>query len=286
LLEAIAQRSEAALQVRVGCALAFEFERPTPAVFLVRPEDGGSHHVIREDWATQPAAVYHDYTDLFGNACRRLTLPQGGVSLRYDAIVETSSQPDALDWNVEQHLVQDLPDEVLVYTLPSRYCLSDVLGDRAMQLFGSTPRGRGCVQAICDWVHEHVSFNAETSTPLTTAVDVFESGRGVCRDYAHLAITFCRAMSIPARYVFGYLPDIDVPPPYPAMDFCAWFEAYLGGMWWTFDPRNNEQRKGRIRIALGRDALDVAMVTTYGVSKFNTMSVWADEVNDGGTPAR
>ena len=286
MLEAIAQRSEAALQVRVGCALAFEFERPTPAVFLVRPEDGGSHHVIREDWATQPAAVYHDYTDLFGNACRRLTLPQGGVSLRYDAIVETSSQPDALDWNVEQHLVQDLPDEVLVYTLPSRYCLSDVLGDRAMQLFGSTPRGRGCVQAICDWVHEHVSFNAETSTPLTTAVDVFESGRGVCRDYAHLAITFCRAMSIPARYVFGYLPDIDVPPPYPAMDFCAWFEAYLGGMWWTFDPRNNEQRKGRIRIALGRDALDVAMVTTYGVSKFNTMSVWADEVNDGGTPAR
>ena len=286
MLEAIAQRSEAALQVRVGCALAFEFERPTPAVFLVRPEDGGSHHVIREDWATQPAAVYHDYTDLFGNACRRLTLPQGGVSLRYDAIVETSSQLDALDWNVEQHLVQDLPDEVLVYTLPSRYCLSDVLGDRAMQLFGSTPRGRGCVQAICDWVHEHVSFNAETSTPLTTAVDVFESGRGVCRDYAHLAITFCRAMSIPARYVFGYLPDIDVPPPYPAMDFCAWFEAYLGGMWWTFDPRNNEQRKGRIRIALGRDALDVAMVTTYGVSKFNTMSVWADEVNDGGTPAR
>ena len=276
---------ETVLRVRVGCTLAFEFEYPTPAVFLVRPEDGGRHQVIREQWATQPDAMYHDYTDLFGNACRRLTLPQGEVSLRYDAIVQTSRELDAVDWNVEQHLVQDLPDDVLVYTLPSRYCLSDVLVDRAAQLFGSAPRGRGCVQAICDWVNAHVTFVTGTSSQLTTAVDVFESGRGVCRDYAHLAITFCRAMNIPARYVFGYLPDLDVPPPYPTMDFCAWFEAYLGGMWWTFDPRNNEPRKGRIRVALGRDALDVAMLTTYGPSKFNTMSVWADEVNNGGTPA-
>jgi transglutaminase-like putative cysteine protease len=286
LLEAIAQRREVALHVRVGCAFEYEFERATPAVFLVRPEDGGGHHVIREQWATLPDAIYHDYTDLFGNACRRLTLPEGSVSVHYDATVQTSSQLDAVDWNAEQHLVQDLPDDVLVYTLPSRYCLSDVLGDHAMRLFGSAPRGRGCVQAICDWVHAHVSFIAGTSTPLTTAVDVFESGRGVCRDYAHLAITFCRAMSIPARYVCGYLPDIDVSPPYPPMDFCAWFEAYLGGMWWTFDPRNNEQRKGRIRIALGRDALDVATVTTYGASQFKAMSVWADEVSDGGTSAR
>ena len=276
---------ETMLHVRVGCELAFEFANPTPAVFLVRPEDGGRHRVIREQWVTQPDAMYHDYTDLFGNACRRLTLPQGEVSLRYDAVVQTSPELDAVDWNVEQHLVQDLPDDVLVYTLPSRYCLSDVLVDRAAQLFGSAPRGRGCVQAICDWVNAHVTFVTGTSSQLTTAVDVFESGRGVCRDYAHLAITFCRAMNIPARYVFGYLPDLDVPPPYPTMDFCAWFEAYLGGMWWTFDPRNNEPRKGRIRVALGRDALDVAMLTTYGPSKFNTMSVWADEVNNGGTPA-
>jgi transglutaminase-like putative cysteine protease len=282
-LEAIGLGNEAALRVRVGCALAYEFERPTPAIFLVRPEDGGSHHIVSEEWVTQPAAPYHDYTDLFGNACRRLTLPEGSVSLRYDAIVRTSPELDAVDCNAEQHLVQDLPDDVLVYTLPSRYCLSDVLGDRAMQLFGSAPLGRGCVEAICDWVHAHISFSAGASTQLTTAVDVLESGRGVCRDYAHLAITFCRAMNIPARYAFGYLPDIDVPPPYPDMDFCAWFEAYLGGMWWTFDPRNNERRKGRIRIALGRDALDVAMVTTYGASQFNAMSVWADEVRDGAT---
>lgn len=283
-MEATGLGNEAALHVRVGCALAYEFARPTPAIFIVRPEDGGSHHVIREEWVTQPAAPYHDYTDLFGNACRRLTLPEGSVSLRYDAIVRTSPELDAVDWNAEQHLVQDLPDDVLVYTLPSRYCLSDVLGGHAMELFGSAPLGRGCVQAICDWVHAHISFSAGASTQLTTAVDVLESGRGVCRDYAHLAITFCRAMNIPARYAFGYLPDIDVPPPYPDMDFCAWFEAYLGGMWWTFDPRNNERRKGRIRIALGRDALDVAMVTTYGLSQFNAMSVWADEISDGATP--
>ena len=160
------------------------------------------------------------------------------------AIVQTSPELDAVDWNVEQHLVQDLPDDVLVYTLPSRYCLSDVLVDRAAQLFGSAPRGRGCVQAICDWVNAHVTFIAGTSSPLTTSVDVFESGRGVCRDYAHLAITFCRAMNIPARYAFGYLPDLDVPPPYPMMDFCAWFEAYLGGMWWTFTRATTSHARG------------------------------------------
>jgi transglutaminase-like putative cysteine protease len=242
--------------------------------------------VIREEWTTQPGATYHDYADLFGNVCRRIVLPAGDVSLRYDAVVSTPPQVDAVDWDAEQHRVQDLPDEVLVYTLPSRYCLSDVLAGRALQLFGTAPLGRGCVQAICDWVHEHITFDMSASTPFTTALDVFESGRGVCRDYAHLAITFCRAMNIPARYVFGYLPDIDVPPPYPPMDFCAWFEAYLGGKWWTFDPRNNEARKGRIPIALGRDALDVAMVTTYGASTLNSMQVWADEVADGETAAR
>ena len=278
--------AQAPLHIRVGCELDYEFERATPAVFLVRPEDGGSHRVRRERWETQPASHFHDYTDLYGNACRRLTLPEGHLVLRYDALVETSGEPDAVNWDAQQHRVQDLPDGVLVYTLPSRYCLSDVLAGRAMELFGNAPLGRGCVQAICDWVHNHVAFTAGSSTPLTTAVDIFESGRGVCRDYAHLAITFCRAMNIPARYVFGYLPDIDVPPPYPTMDFCAWFEAYLGGMWWTFDPRNNEQRKGRIRIARGRDALDVAMVTTYGASKFNSMTVWADEVKNDGLEAR
>ena len=276
---------EGGLPIRVGCDIAYEFAGPTPAVFLVRPSTGPRQRLIEESWATTPATSYHDYTDVFGNSCRRLVLPAGPVTIRYDALFDTPPAAEPADWNVEQHLVQDLPDDALVYTLPSRYCLSDVLAPRALELFGNAPRGRAAVQTICDWVHENITFNADASTPLTTAWDVLQNGQGVCRDYAHLAITFCRALNIPARYVFGYIPDIDVPPPYTPMDFCAWFEAYLGGEWWTFDPRNNRPRKGRVRIAIGRDALDVAMVTTYGAAQLNTMTVWADEVPDDRTPA-
>ncbi len=284
-MEAAAIRSEAAIPVRVGCEFTYELGGPTPAVFLVRPGVAPRQRLISETWTTAPDAPYHDYTDLFGNACRRLVLPAGPVTVRYDALVETPPDADPADWDAEQHFVQDLPDEVLVYTLPSRYCLSDMLAPRALELFGDAPRGRACVQTICDWVHDNIAFSYAASNPLTTAYDVLTSGQGVCRDYAHLAITFCRAMNIPARYVFGYIPDIDVPPPLTPMDFCAWFEAFLGGEWWTFDPRNNQPRKGRARIAIGRDALDVAMVTTYGAATLNQMTVWADDVRDGGTPA-
>ena len=272
------------IAIRAGCELEYELRGETPAVFLVRPEDGGRHHIRRERWESAPAAPYHDYTDLFGNSCRRLTLPAGTFSLRYDAVISTPAELDESNPDAVQHFVEDLPDDVLTYTLPSRFCLSDELAARAGELFGKAPRGRRCVELICDWVHEHVTFTAGASTPLTTAADVLASGRGVCRDYAHLAITFCRAMNIPARYAFGYLPDIGVAPPYPAMDFCAWFEAYLGGRWWTFDPRNNQRRSGRITIARGRDALDVAMVTTYGAAKLKRMSVWADKLPDDRGP--
>jgi transglutaminase-like putative cysteine protease len=284
-VEAPAIVKETALTIRVGCEIAYEFGGPTPAVFLVRPDASPRQRLISETWTTVPGAPYHDYTDLFGNTCRRMLLPQGPVTFRYDALVETPPEPEPVDWDAAQHLVQDLPDDVLVYTLPSRYCLSDELAPRAMELFGTAPLGRGCVQTICDWVHDNIRFCADASTPLTTAAHVLESGQGVCRDYAHLAITFCRAMNIPARYVFGYIPDIDVPPPLTPMDFCAWFEAFLGGQWWTFDPRNNQTRKGRVRIAIGRDALDVAMVTTYGAATLNRMDVWADEIPNDGTPA-
>jgi transglutaminase-like putative cysteine protease len=165
----------------------------------------------------------------------------------------------------------------LLFTLPSRYCLSDELSDTAWDLFGNTWPGWERVQAVCDWVHQNVRFQYGTSTPRTTAVDVYEKRVGVCRDFAHLALTFCRAMNIPARYTFGYLPDIGVPPPDEPMDFCAWFEAYLGGRWLTFDPRNNTRRVGRVVIGRGRDALDVAMVTTYGSHTLQSMVVWADE---------
>jgi transglutaminase-like putative cysteine protease len=174
--------------------------------------------------------------------------------------------------------VEELPDDVLHYTLPSRFCLSDMLSDTAWQLFGSIEPGWARVQAICDWVHTNIRFQYGTSNSMTTALDIYEQKVGVCRDLTHLAVTFCRALNIPTRYVFGYLPDIGVPPPDAPMDFCAWMEVYLDGRWWTFDPRNNMPRIGRVLIGRGRDALDVAMVTTYGSPRLQSMTVWADEV--------
>jgi transglutaminase-like putative cysteine protease len=272
------------LRVRVGCEFTYRASQPTPAVFLVRPQSGTHHQVTQEVWTTEPELEFSDYRDLYGNACRRLTLPAGPFHLRYDAYVSMPDEVDLVDFQAPQHAASDLPDDVLLYTLPSRYCLSDVMSERAWELFGSAPSGWQCVQAICDWVHDHVSFAYGTSTRVTTALDVYERGVGVCRDFTHLGITFCRALNIPARYVFGYIPDIDVPPPDSPMDFCAWFEAYLGGRWWTFDPRNNQRRKGRAPIARGRDALDVAMVTTYGAPVLENMIVWADDARVvGGT---
>jgi transglutaminase-like putative cysteine protease len=176
----------------------------------------------------------------------------------------------------------DLPNATLLYTLPSRYVLPDVLADEAWRLFGAMAPGYRRVAAICDWVHEHVVFTPGSSTPLTTAADVYLTGKGVCRDFAHLALSFCRALNMPARYVFGYLPEIEVAPLPEPMDFAAWIEVYLDSAWYTFDPRNNEARKGRIVIGRGRDALDVAMVTTFGGPVLERMEVWAEEVDERG----
>ncbi len=267
----------ASLTVRVGCDLRYQFDQATPMVLLVRPENIG-HCVTSERWQTDPTIAFHDYRDLYGNLCRRLTAVAGEFTLRYEANVVMSPYPAVTDWSAAQVPVDALPDDVLVYTLPSRYCLSDELADTAWDLFGRAAPGWSCVQTICDWVNANIRFSYGTSTPLTTAADVFRTRTGVCRDFAHLAITFCRALSIPARYAFGYLPDIGVPPPDAPMDFCAWFEAYLGGRWWTFDPRNNQRRIGAIGIGRGRDALDVAMVTTYGAAMLREMIVYADEI--------
>ena len=267
----------ARLNVDVGCQFDYEVEIPTAAIFLVRPTAAGEQRIVEERWSSEPAIPFHDYTDIYGNTCRRLTLPPGRSTTRYGALVELPDEFDAFAPDARQLAPDELPDDALLYTLPSRYCLSDVLGDRAWELFGTTEPGWGRVQAICDWVNGHIGFAYGTSFPTTTAVDVYEKATGVCRDFAHLAVTFCRAMNIPARYCFGYMPDIDIPPPYSPMDFCAWFEAYLGGTWWTFDPRNNTPRRGRAVIARGRDALDVAMVTTYGPATLHEMTVLADK---------
>jgi transglutaminase-like putative cysteine protease len=175
--------------------------------------------------------------------------------------------------------VESLPDEAMVFLLPSRFCLSDVLREQAWQLFGGTEPGWSRVVAVSDWVHENVQFQVGASNALTSALDVWERRTGVCRDFAHLGLTLCRSLNIPARYVFGYLPDVGVTASDDPMDFCAWFEAYLGSRWWTFDPRNNVPRVGRVVIGRGRDALDVAMVTTYGAPILKGMTVWADEVD-------
>ncbi len=266
------------MQIKVGCEFRYEATWATPAVMQVQPRQDGEHHILHEAWKLMPPLELHAYRDMYGNTCQRMVIPADEQVLSYDATVEVSGLTDEVALDAAQLPVEELPDDVLVYTLPSRFCLSDTLSDMAWQNFGATEPGWARVQAICDWVHSNIRFQYGTSNSLTTAADVCAAGVGVCRDFAHLAVTFCRALNIPARYVFGYLPDIGVPPPDAPMDFCAWMEVYLAGRWWTFDPRNNEPRIGRVLVGRGRDALDVAMITTYGSPHLTKMTVWADEV--------
>ena len=265
--------------VRVGCEFRHTAEGSTPSVWQVRPRRDGPHRVVDERWSVAPATALSEYLDLFGNLCDRMTLPAGASVVRYDAVAEVGDRVDDADPDAPQLPVDDLPDETLLYLLPSRLCFPDLLANEAWELFGSGPVGWRRVQAICDWVHGNIRYDDAHSTPTTTALDVWQRRAGVCRDFAQLATTFCRSLNIPARYVFGYLPDIGVPPPDYPMDFCAWFEAYLGGRWWTFDPRNNQRRVGRVVIGRGRDAVDVAMLTTYGAPMLDRMTVWADEAD-------
>jgi transglutaminase-like putative cysteine protease len=264
-------------QVQVGCEFQYTAEVETAAIFQVQPSGEGAATVLRQGWETVPTADRHSYTDLYGNDCQRLNLPVGDMTLRYDAIVRVPDATEDVDLDAAEMPAAQLPDDVLVYTLASRYCLPDVLGDEAWRLFGGEKPGYRRVRAICDHVHGHLRFDYGSSLPSTTAADAYAAGCGVCRDFAHVAISLCRALSIPARYVFGYLPEIDVPPAPEPMDFAAWMEVYLGGRWWTFDPRNNAARKGRVLIGRGRDAVDVAMVTTFGGPVLRSMQVWAEE---------
>ncbi len=265
------------IQLRVGCEFTYSSEWPTPAIVQVEPHQDAAHRILSESWETVPAVPSHQYTDVYGNRCRRLTVPPGEFTMRYDARIEVSAYPDEVDAGAQQQPIDELPDGTIFYTLASRYCLSDALSDTAWKLFGQTPPGWARVQAICDWCHNNIRYESGCSTPLTTALDVFNNRQGICRDFAHIGVTFCRAMNIPARYCFGYFPDIGVVAPPVAMDFHAWFEAYLDGRWRTFDARHNIPRIGRVTIARGRDAVDCAMITTYGGATLQTMKVWCDE---------
>ena len=264
--------------VRVGCEFEYDALIDTPAVFQVEPYGAGPATVAKQEWVTTPELQRTSYFDLYQNPCQRLTLPAGISTVRYDALTVVPDATEEVNLDAAETPTADLPDDALIYTLPSRYALPDVLGDEAWKLFSDVKPGYQRVQAICTHVHNHLQFRYGSSTALTTAADAYSSGYGVCRDFTHLAITFCRALSIPARYVFGYLPEIEVPPLDAPMDFAAWMEVHLDGTWYTFDPRNNETRKGRVLIGRGRDALDVAMVTTFGAPALKRMDVWAEEV--------
>jgi transglutaminase-like putative cysteine protease len=264
-------------RIRVGCDFGYLAEVDTPAIFQVQARASAEVSVAQERWPAEPAMAIHEYVDLYGNPCARALLPAGRSAFRYDAIAVVPDAAEDADEAAPECAAASLPDDTLIYTLPSRYCLPDVLGDEAWSRFGALVPGYGRVQAICAHVHDHLRFQYGSSTAVSTAADVNASGLGVCRDFTHLAISFCRALNIPARYVFGYLPDVDIPPDPAPMDFAAWMEVWLGDRWWTFDPRNNARRKGRVVIGKGRDAADVAMATTFGGPLLESMTVVAEE---------
>ncbi len=265
------------MRVHVGCEFVQTAAAPVHAVIQVEPRPDLVGSIIRETWDDQTAELSSSYTDQFANLCRRLTLPAGTSVLRYDAHVEVERVHDDADLDAREVPADQLPNDALVYAMPSRFCPSDELAPFAFEMFGKLEPGWTRVQTICNWVHDSIEFGYGNTYPTKTAADVLRTRQGVCRDFAHLAVTFCRAMNIPARYAFGYLPDIDCPPNHDLMDFCAWTEVYLGDRWWTFDPRNNARRMGRVLIGRGRDALDVAMVTSFGGLQLESMTVWAEE---------
>jgi transglutaminase-like putative cysteine protease len=267
------------MKLRTGYELTYAFPQPTPVILVVNVNESRvADIIVRDDLVTEPHTPIVAYRDLFGNRCHRILAPAGQLRLTTDAVVEDSGQPDEVGWAAGQATVQDLPQDTLLYLLGSRYCETDLLSETAWQLFAGTGPGYARVQAICDFVHRHITFDYQQARATRSASEAFHERVGVCRDYAHLAIAFCRCMNIPARYCTGYLSDIGTPKPYPPGDFAAWFEAWIGGRWYLFDPRNNEPRIGRVLMAQGRDAADVAIATTFGPNSLQTFRVWTDEI--------
>ncbi len=267
------------MQIRVGCELIYECPQPTPMILMLNIHFSRAADIVVPDHlAIVPSLLVSAYRDSFGNWCSRILAPAGTTRISTLALVNDSGQPDVVAPDARQTPVEFLPEDTLVYLLGSRYCETERLSAIAWQLFDNAPTGWGRVQAICDFVHNHVEFGYQHARPTKTAWEAYQEKKGVCRDYAHLAVTFCRCMNIPARYCTGYLGDIGMPPPYAPMDFAGWFEAWLDGRWYTFDPRNNTPRIGRILMAQGRDAADVAISTTFGPNVLTSFKVWTDEV--------
>ena len=269
------------MRIRLGYDIAYQCPQPTPMLLMLRVHPSRENDLAAPDLiGVSPDVPVQSYIDGFGNLCSRITAPAGLVHLRGDAYIADPRMPDDFAPNAHQIDVRDLPSEHLVYLLGSRYCETDELSEVAWKLFGNGPTGWARVQAICDFVHDRIEFGYQHARRTRTAREAYEEGRGVCRDYAHLAVALCRCMNIPARYCTGYLGDIGVEPPHGPMDFAGWFEAYLGDRWYTFDARNNTPRIGRILMARGRDACDVALANTFGRNTLVRFEVWTDEVTD------
>jgi transglutaminase-like putative cysteine protease len=267
------------VQIRIGYELVYELPQPTPLILALNVHySRASDIVIPDHMHVVPSVPIHGYRDGFGNWCNRLVAPRGRTRIAATGIVNDSGLPDERRPSAVQHPIEALPEETLVFLLGSRYCETDRLSDLAWKLFADAPPGLARVQAVCDFVHSHIQFGYEFASSTKTAFEVWNQRQGVCRDFAHLAISFCRALNIPARYCTGYLGDIGQPPPYGVMDFAAWMEVYLGGAWHIFDPRNNVPRIGRVLIARGRDAADTAIVTTFGPNRLESFQVFTKEI--------
>jgi transglutaminase-like putative cysteine protease len=266
------------ITIRAGYEISYDCAQRTPMILTLSVHPSRRRDLITQDrLRIRPFVDATEYRDGFGNICHVIHAPEGELTISADFLLQDSGEPDDIARNAQQIPLESLPVDTLVYLLGSRYCETDRLTNLAWAIFGKVPKGWPLVQAICNYVHETVRFGYQYASPTRTAYETHVQGRGVCRDFAHLAIAFCRCMNIPARYCTGYLGDIGVPPEETPMDFSAWFEAYLGGRWYAFDARHNVPRIGRVLIARGRDATDVALVTSFGPSKLVGFKVVAEE---------
>jgi len=270
------------VKIRVGYEITYQCPKPTPMLLVLSVHPSRHTDLLTPNRIVfDPPIAAADYRDAFGNICTRILAPAGSLTISSDQIVADTGMPDIVVGDAGQHAIGDLPDDALVFLLGSRYCETDRLSETAWSLFGNVPAGWQRVQSICDFVHERIRFGYEHARPTKTAWDSYMERAGVCRDFAHLAATFCRCMNIPARYCTGYLGDIGVPPSDVPMDFSAWLEVFLGGRWYTFDARHNHPRIGRIVMARGRDATDVAISTTFGPCVLTGFKVITEKLEGG-----
>jgi len=271
------------MRIRVGYEFIYSFPQPTPMILTVSIHYSRASDIIVPDrLTTDPLVPVSTFRDGFGNLCSRLVAPAGQIRIESTGLVRDTGLLDVVVPYAQQHAVKDLPEETLVYLLGSRYCETDLLSPVAWQLFGQSQRGWPLVQTICNYVHNRITFEYQNARSTRTAWEAYNERSGVCRDFAHLAIAFCRCMNIPARYCTGYLGDTGTLPPYGVPDLAAWMEVYLDGEWYIFDPRNNVPRIGRVLIARGRDAADVAIATTFGPNTLESFRIWTDEVAESG----